>query len=116
MRFKIFLFFIFLKLFIDTLKKGKILHEGFQCNYRKRKKGKMCNEKWGEPKCGDWKKIQKIKGFEESPKTNVLKGHYTNPYMYEIDYEGEEEGGEEGKDGEEGNLTFPKGIHSSFFS
>ena len=99
---------------MDTLKKEKTLPEGFQCNYRKTNKGKMCNEKWGEPKCGNWKKIQRIKDFEESPKTSILKGHYTNPYMYDIDYE-EEEGKEEGKEGKE-DITFPKGIHSSFFS
>ena len=83
--------------------------EGFQCDFRKKHNGKMCNEKWGEPKCGNWKKNPKIKEFEESKQTNILKGYYKNPYMYEIDYEEEE------KDKENNEINLPKGIHSSFF-
>tara|TARA_B100001123_G_C15319020_1_gene1027253 strand:+ start:14 stop:331 length:318 start_codon:yes stop_codon:yes gene_type:complete len=105
MKLKLFLFFIFLKLCLDSKKIVHKIQEGFECNYRKKENGKMCNEKWGEPKCNDWKKNKKMKKYETLPHTNILKGYYSNPYMYEIDYETEED-----------SLLIPKGVHSSFFS
>ena len=47
----------------------------------------MCNQKWGEPECNQWKKDEKITTIEERPVLNVLKVYYSNSYMYEIDYE-----------------------------
>ena len=59
------------------------------CNYRKKYNsgGKMCNQKWGEPICNKWDKIEKVKNFESSPNIKVLKGYYSNDFMYELDYE-----------------------------
>ena len=97
---------ILLLILILVLILNKNRYEGFEgCNYRKKGTGKMCNEKWGEPKCNDWKKNQQMKKYEKLPHTNILKGYYSNPYMYEIDYETEED-----------SLLIPKGVHSSFFS
>ena len=94
------------------------LNEGFEndddnCEYRKKQKGNMCNEKWGEPPCNSWEKTknlndiktskpcssstparQKLRDgtYNESGKcrkeeSKVLKGYYPNDFMYELDYE-----------------------------
>ena len=86
------------------------------CPYRLKKNlGKMCNEKWGQPDCKIWEKTDNVKDLEKN-KTNVLKGYYSNDYMYEIDYEKYptiliEEGNVE-----EIDENIPRGVHSSFFS
>ena len=86
------------------------------CPYRlKNNLGKMCNQKWGQPDCKIWEKTDNVKDLEKN-KTNVLKGYYSNDYMYEIDYERYptlliEEGNVE-----EIDENIPRGVHSSFFS
>ena len=89
----------------------------------------MCNQKWGEPTCNKWEKIEKVKKFELSPNVKVLKGYYSNDFMYEIDYEdydnepmteektegGEKKEKEKDKDKEDEKMI-PRGVHSSFFT
>ena len=91
--------------------------EETNCDYRKKANyGTMCNEKWGEPKCNQWKKNEKVKILQDNPNQKVLKGYYSNDFMYELDYEKYDtkliEGGEVEQDGE----NIPRGIHSSFFT
>ena len=98
---------------LNTKLKGDI-QEGFtQCEYRKKQNtGTMCNEKWGEPECNKWEPINKIKEIKDKKIEHVenkfipLRGYQLNSFMYEVDYENNEEE----KEGE------PKGVHSSFFA
>ena len=124
----------------------KDLHEGFtQCEYRKKQNtGKMCKEKWGEPECSQWKptkRLIKLEKHHSKPHNHFvsLRGYQSNSFLYEIDYDeeneveegGEEEGGKEEDGKEEGRKeeggeeevvpkkvkkASPKGIHSSYFS
>ena len=83
----------------------KDLHEGFtQCEYRKKQNtGKMCKEKWGEPECSQWKptkRLIKLEKHHSKPHNHFvsLRGYQSNSFLYEIDYDEEnevEEGGEE---------------------
>ena len=105
---------------LNTKLKGDI-QEGFtQCEYRKKQNtGTMCNEKWGEPECRTWTKNEKVKTIKDGPTLKVLKGYYSNDFMYELDYENYETQlieGEEGKKEEGGEENIPRGIHSSFFA
>ena len=107
--------------FFEEVEDGEVEEEEVEeeeenCDYRKKSNlGTMCNEKWGEPKCNQWKKNEKVKNLQDNPHQKVLKGYYSNDFMYEIDYEKydtkliEEEVGEN-----EENI--PRGIHSSFFA
>jgi len=90
------------------------------CEYRKKKRGRMCGVKWGEPPCNSWVKTKNVEDLTKRKKS-VLKGYYQNDFMYEIDYEeylsepiekditdtGELQGG---------IANIPRGVHSSFFS
>ena len=103
---------IIIVLYILSIKKRRNIYEGFEessennsennsekkdiedetyietCNYRESKTfGKMCSEKWGSPKCNSWDKNNTIKDLEKNTQTEVLKGYYSNDFMYEIDYE-----------------------------
>ena len=109
---KVILLFLFILILYYCMKKkptNNRIEEGFsQCDYRKKQNtGTMCKEKWGQPNCHQWGKIEKIKELEKKESTELqpLKGFYSNPFMYSIDYE-KEEGEDEG----------PRGVHSSFFS
>ena len=105
------------------LSNKNILQEGFEnddnCEYRKKRTGTMCNEKWGEPKCNKWNNNEKI-SMIEGKHTNVLKGYYSNQYMYEIDYEeydsGIQKDDTESDDSNDDKEIVPRGVHSSFFS
>jgi hypothetical protein len=117
------------------------LNEGFEndddnCEYRKKQKGNMCNEKWGEPPCNSWGKTKNLNDIKTSKpcssssrnesgkcskeESKVLKGYYPNDFMYELDYEDystslvESEGG--GNETMDDNNDVPRGVHSSFFS
>ena len=94
--------------------------EDTNCDYRKRANyGTMCKEKWGEPECRTWTKNEKVKTIKDGPTLKVLKGYYSNDFMYELDYENYETQlieGEEGKKEEGGEENIPRGIHSSFFA
>ena len=91
-------------------------HSKDDCPYRLKKNlGKMCNEKWGQPDCNVWEKTENVKDLEKN-KTNILKGYYSNDYMYEIDYEKYSTIPIEEGNVEEIDENTPRGIHSSFFS
>jgi len=132
---------IIIVIYILSIKKRRNIYEGFEessendsendsekkdidetyietCNYRESNNfGKMCSEKWGAPKCNSWDKNNTIEGLEKNTQTEVLKGYYSNDFMYEIDYEtydtdlikSETEENKQEKD-------IPRGIHSSFFA
>jgi hypothetical protein len=86
------------------------------CPYRKKTNlGKMCNEKWGQPDCNLWEKTENVKDLEKT-KTNVLKGYYSNDFMYEIDYEEYPTILIDDSNIKEIDENTPRGIHSSFFS
>ena len=94
----------------------KANHTKEDCPYRKKTKlGKMCNEKWGQPDCKLWKKTENVKDLE-STKTNVLKGYYSNDFMYEIDYEEYPTILIDDSNIKETDENTPRGVHSSFFS
>ena len=101
----------------------------------------MCKEKWGEPECSQWKptkRLIKLEKHHSKPHNHFvsLRGYQSNSFLYEIDYDEEneveienevEEGGEEEDGEEEGGKeeevvpkkvkkASPKGIHSSYFS
>mgnify|MGYP001177097142 FL=1 len=99
--------------------KEEVEEEEENCDYRKRVNyGTMCKEKWGEPECRTWTKNEKVKTIKDGPTLKVLKGYYSNDFMYELDYENYDTQlieGEEGKKEEEGE-NIPRGIHSSFFA
>ena len=125
MEWKLIIFLFIIGLVLLNNKKDKktddsTVKEGFtQCEYRKQNKGKMCKEKWGEPECHKWETKKKLKQIEEKDLTFIpLKGFQNNTFMYEIDYEDEdEEGGEEEEEGEKKDKkNEPKGVHTSFFS
>ena len=87
-----------------------------ECPYRKKSNlGKMCNEKWGQPDCNSWEKTENVKNLEKN-KINVLKGYYSNDFMYEVDYETYPTILTEDSNIEEIDEKTPRGIHSSFFS
>ena len=87
-----------------------------ECPYRLKKKlGKMCNQKWGQPDCRKWEKTENVKNLERK-KMNVLKGYYSNNYMYEVDYENYPTILVDEGNIEEIDENTPRGIHSSFFS
>lgn len=87
------------------------------CPYRKKKNlGKMCNEKWGEPECNHWEKTKELKKLEGKKISNVLKGYYSNDFMYEVDYENYPTILIEDSNIEEIDENTPRGVHSSFFS
>lgn len=91
-------------------------HTKDDCPYRKKTNlGKMCNEKWGQPDCKLWKKTENVKDLE-STKTNVLKGYYSNDFMYEIDYEEYPTILIDDSNIKEIDENTPRGVHSSFFS
>jgi hypothetical protein len=112
MKYALFFLFIIVYMFLN---KSKDSYEGFTtCDYREKKRtGTMCGEKWGEPECKKWEKKEKLTKIEDRKTLNILKGHYSNPYMYEIDYE--EYGNIEGED-DNNDKNVPRGVHSSFFS
>lgn len=89
------------------------------CNYRnKNYNGTMCEEKWGEPPCESWKKVENVKKIETSKKPLTLKGYYSNDFMYEIDYSDYNTNlieKEEGDDDAKLETNIPRGVHSSFF-
>tara|TARA_Y100000389_G_scaffold204694_1_gene258933 strand:- start:2372 stop:2812 length:441 start_codon:yes stop_codon:yes gene_type:complete len=87
------------------------------CPYRKKTKlGRMCNEKWGEPECNEWIKTKGLKNLEEKKISNVLKGYYSNNFMYEIDYENYPTILIDDSNIIEIDENTPRGVHSSFFS
>jgi hypothetical protein len=102
------------------------------CEYRKKQKGRMCNEKWGEPPCNSWKKTKNINDIKTSKpcssstlnesgkcikeESHVLKGYYPNNFMYEIDYEEYSTELVESEGVDNDNNDIPRGVHSSFFS
>ena len=87
------------------------------CEYRKKLKGNMCNEKWGEPRCSSWEIPENIKKISKRKQT-VLKGYYPNDFMYEIDYEEYSTTllEEDDTDKNDTDKNEPRGVHSSFFS
>jgi hypothetical protein len=119
-----------------------ILQEGFEndddnCEYRKKRKGKMlCGaselSKWGEPPCNSWEKTKNINDIKKSKpcssssrdevgkcikeETKVLKGYYPNDFMYEIDYKDYSTRLVESDGEDNDNNDVPRGVHSSFFS
>jgi len=49
-------------------------------------KGKMCNEKWGEPTCVNQPPSETIQKILESSKINPFRGYRQNADLYYLDY------------------------------
>tara|TARA_B100000401_G_C52553682_1_gene599792 strand:- start:142 stop:435 length:294 start_codon:yes stop_codon:yes gene_type:complete len=78
-------------------------YEGFQsCDYRGQEKGRMCQKKWGKPKCNLWSPIPELKKILSKVTGGQMRGYYSNPYFYELGYESK--------------TDEPKGVNSTFFS
>ena len=80
-------------------------YEGFEtCEYREKGKGNMCKEKWGEPHCIPWTRIDRLTKILSNISGHSMKGYDSNNYNYSLDYERGEGENE------------PRSVNSTFFS